>query len=692
MSLSSCNGVASSVNTLILGSVQCERSSAAEHRLHTAGAVGSIPTARTIFMRLRGVHQMKESNPIRNVQADIARVELFKSKMGLLGMLFSEEAKVILRYIRPYFLKMLPLVIAVAVASFMEAGRTIALIGLMKLLVLRESAEALSLPGLQRLGLQDWVQSLSYSSTLTLMLVGVLGFSALMLALRYWSSLKTQDFQLELYRVIRLEILERILRADLNTMSETKSGEVLFMIGAETSRFMNVLVSLRTLFSAGITLVIFLGLLFAISPGVTALLFVTGGVFFVIQQFMGRKLKMYSWEANRRQNLMMQKVYEIIYGLKLIRVGGTQEREIAYFKKQSADFEAINRKNIGFRSKMDVIRESLTIVLLASACAFLALGLGSSAPISSGDALAYLLLLMRCLPSTTEIQQNLLNTLESYGPLKKIAAFLKEPLPENKLTGKEVVLNEIPRLDVREVSYQYPGRESGVTGVDLRFERGKLYALVGFSGSGKSTMLDLLIGVRSPTAGGVFYDGCPVANLHPQTMRERVSYMNQEPIVFYDSLRENVRYFRPQATDAEVWAALEAAQLKEFVEALPEGLDTLLGERGLNVSGGEKQRIGLARVLLCNPDVLLLDEATNSLDFRTETRVYESLKSARARRITIVVAHRLNTIIDFDQIIVFNQGRAVEQGSHDELMAREGVYANLYRYQQIHGDSPAHEA
>jgi ATP-binding cassette subfamily B protein len=233
------------------------------------------------------------------------------------------------------------------------------------------------------------------------------------------------------------------------------------------------------------------------------------------------------------------------------------------------------------------------------------------------------------------------------------------------------------------VSFAYPMRPEAlaVDGVSLSVRAGEKVAIVGPSGAGKSTLFHLLLRFYDPAAGTISFDGVPIRAADPHEVRARIALVPQESVAFAATARENIRFGRPEATDAEVERAADLAHATEFIRRLPEGFETPLGERGVTLSGGQRQRIAIARAILRDAPLLLLDEATSSLDAESETLVQTALEELMRHRTTLVIAHRLATVLSCDRIMVMDQGRIVEQGTHASLVAAGGLYARLARLQ-----------
>jgi ATP-binding cassette subfamily B protein len=285
-----------------------------------------------------------------------------------------------------------------------------------------------------------------------------------------------------------------------------------------------------------------------------------------------------------------------------------------------------------------------------------------------------------------EIRQAFID-MEQMLQLRAIEPEIREPAHPRRLPAADQAGAE---LRFGGVSFRHGGRSQGLQDVDFVAPPGTTVALVGPSGAGKTTLARLALRLLDPETGRVTLDGVDLRELSQVELRRATALVPQDVALFNETLWDNIAFADPQADEAEVWAAARAAELAPFIDGLPRGMQTLVGERGLKLSGGERQRVGLARALLAHPRLLVLDEATSALDGPTEAAIQATLRKVRSGRTLLVVAHRLSTVMDADQILVVRRGRIVERGRHEDLLASGGEYAALWR-RQIRADDRASE-
>jgi len=270
------------------------------------------------------------------------------------------------------------------------------------------------------------------------------------------------------------------------------------------------------------------------------------------------------------------------------------------------------------------------------------------------------------------------------GAMERLAELLAaEPTIKPAAQAAKLPSTSIGSIEFDDVSFRYPSRleSAALEDFTVAIERGETVAFVGPSGAGKSTTFQLLLRFYDPAKGRVLVDGIDIARADPEQVRSRIGLVPQDTMLFGASARENIRYGRPDATDAEIEAAARAAEADDFIRALPQGYDTFLGERGLRLSGGQRQRIAIARAILKDPPILLLDEATSSLDASSELLVQQALEKLMSKRTTIIIAHRLATVQKADRIVVMDAGRVVASGTHTELLSASPLYARLAELQ-----------
>lgn len=386
-------------------------------------------------------------------------------------------------------------------------------------------------------------------------------------------------------------------------------------------------------------------------------------------------------ENRRRNGELTAQTSEALSGIRIVKAFAQEDVEQERFMKGARDLASIRKKSYRllarFTSSVNFFTNITNLAVLVSGGFMISIG-----RITLSDFIAYLLyvnLFMRPLYRLTVLLEMGLRGMAGFSRFEEMMALQPDitdapdalPCPEFK-----------GDIEFRHVTFRYTPGHPVLEDLNFNVRPGETVAFVGETGAGKTTVSSLLLRFYEPASGAILIDGTDIRRFRQKELRSRFGVVQQDVFLFSDSVRENIAYGVPGATEEQIRKAAELAAADEFIEALPDGYDTQIGERGVKLSGGQKQRLAIARVFLKNPPIVIFDEATSALDNKTEAMVQESLEKLARNRTTLVIAHRLSTVRNADRIIVMSGGRVAESGSQAELMARKGTYYRLYTAQR----------
>jgi len=396
---------------------------------------------------------------------------------------------------------------------------------------------------------------------------------------------------------------------------------------------------------------------------------------------LGKKVKNLKKEENVSFELFQQSLAETLDGIQQIRASN---RERHYIQRVIDKAWGVKQNSASFSWKSDAANRLSFFVFLMGFEVFRAVSMlmvvFSSLSVGQMFAVyAYLWFMMAPVQEVLNIQYSYYSANASLGRLNKLLELKREPqYPHKQDPFKDA---HTVGIQLEDLSFAYGEGDPVLDGVSLQIKAGEKIALVGASGGGKSTLVQVILGLYSPDHGRLLFDGVPVTDIGLDRVRENVATVLQQPALFNDTVRNNLTLGREHEA-SRLWQALEIAQLKEVVEGLANGLDTIVGRNGIRLSGGQRQRLAIARMILTEPKVVILDEATSALDADTEYRLHQAMQSFLQNKTTLIIAHRLSAVKQADRVYVFDNGKIIDEGHHDELINRDGLYQTLYGQRQ----------
>ncbi len=528
---------------------------------------------------------------------------------------------------------------------------------------------------------------IEYGATNTLLFVGIIAVIASFLktGMAFMASYELIYIRNGVVRDIRRKIFSKIIILPLSFFSDERKGDIMARMTGDVQEVENsVMSSLEILFQNPILIIVYLSAMLMMSWELTVFVFVMLPVMGGIIGKIGKSLKKESMEGQIKMGEILSIIEESLSGLRIIKAFNAEKKVNGKFSMENDAYRRIQNRLMRRRSLAHPMSEFLgTIVIVIVLWFGGSLILNNSGDLSAPEFIAYIALFYSIINPAKNLSGAYYNIQKGLAAIERIDMIAEA---ENTIAEKENAV--IPRgfdsaIEYRNVDFSYSNNKPVLSSVNLKISKGMTVALVGPSGSGKTTFVDLLPRFYDISKGAITIDGVDIRDLSIKGLRELMGNVNQDPILFNDTIFNNIAFGVPNATQADVENAARIANAHDFIMNTEKGYQTNIGDRGNKLSGGQRQRLSIARAVLKNPPIMILDEATSALDTESEKLVQEALDKLMDNRTSIVIAHRLSTIKNADFICVFKDGRIVEQGSHKELLAVNGLYTKLYNMQNF---------
>lgn len=546
-------------------------------------------------------------------------------------------------------------------------------------LILEMLGQNLALEGMPKVfdSIREYLNGFPGGRTLVTggLLVMIIGLKCL---LSYLAHLASLLFSRLCMADLRDRALRGLLQADVSYFLTVKPADLVAIICSQVEQTSNMLVVISQLISAVLTVMVFVLFMLLLSPGLTAIAFLLFLVAAVTNNVIIQKSAILSRQSINQSNKLVGALYETLGGIRLVKASTAEVREQDKLLRLSRSYlETSFRAGAGTGAVHPLTEFTGMLAIVAIVM------LGKSFVPDQGAGMSAILLTFLFLLFRMLTQVSLINSKRNefalvWPHVESLSTFLMKKDKTLLLNGTDVYSRLKDGIHFKSVSFKY-GAEAKPVLFDVSFfiPKGTSLALVGGSGAGKTTIADLLSRCYDPDSGSICIDGKNLQEFELSSLRSNIAVVSQDPFLFNDTIGYNIRYSRPDAPEDEVLEAARRAHVLDFVEKLPLGFDSPVGERGAFLSAGEKQRISIARALLTDPDILVLDEATSALDSLSEQIVQQALVELMCGRTTLMIAHRLSTVRACEQIAVLKHGRVVEIGSHTELLAQNGLYKRM---------------
>lgn len=526
-----------------------------------------------------------------------------------------------------------------------------------------------------------------YGASTALLFIGLFLITATLLKTScYFASVAIMvPMRTGIVRDIRSHVYRKIVSLPLSFFSDERKGDIIARMSGDVNEVeTSITGSLEMLIKNPILLICYFGVLIYTSWQLTVFTIVVLPLMGWAMGRIGRKLKRKSLDAQNKWSETMSQLEETLGGMRIIKAFRAENKMCQRFNTGVNDFRQAAGRVAVRQSSAHPVSEFLGTCLIV-----LVLWYGGTlifsdhSPIDAPTFIFYMVILYSIIQPLKDLSKASYNIPKGMASMERINKILRAENPIGEPQQPVHVEHLKKSIEFRDITFSYNGQTNVLSGVNLTVRRGQTIALVGQSGSGKSTLVDLLPRFHDTTSGQILVDGTDVKCISLSDLRGLIGNVNQEAILFNDTFFNNIAFGVENATMDEVIAAAKVANAHDFIMESEQGYETMVGDRGCRLSGGQRQRISIARAILKNPDILILDEATSALDTESERLVQEALEHLMKTRTTIAIAHRLSTIRNADEICVLHEGRIVERGTHDALIALGGYYKRLNDMQQL---------